>query len=188
MSTRFVSPALRIPLVAFAAMTCLGASQAPREVRPYFGEKFEEQQVTAWKYRQDYVEGILITGTERYISEVKKALELIETRDGRNWYYVRKHVRRITLTGHAGMDIGGGRFTSRESHEGSTEHLAGTIVHDAWHRELFVRGMPWEGEEAELFCLDRQNEFLTKLGAETVSPEEAVRSQYWKVDYWSRDW
>jgi hypothetical protein len=175
-----------LPLVLAAGIACLGADRPGDEtVPPLFRGKFEEQQVRARNYRQGYYEGILITGTAGYITAMEKALALIETADSKNWYYVRKHIRRITLTGHAGIDIGAGRFTSGD---GEVEFLAGSLVHDAWHRELYVSGKKWEGREAEIFCLEKQNGFLAGVNADLVDLEAALASEYWKIDYWERDW
>ena len=176
-------------LVLAAATTCLGASGPEDEtLSPLFRGKFEEQQVRARNYVQGYFEGILITGTAEYITDMRAALELIETADSSSWYYVRKHVRRITLTGHAGIDIAAGRFTSGAGEVGGVEFLAGSLVHDAWHRELYVSGEKWEGREAEIFCLKKQNGFLAGVNAAPVDLEAALASEYWKIDYWSRDW
>ena len=172
-----------------AGIVCLGADRPGDDaIAPLFQRKFEEQQVKARDYRQGYYEGILITGTAGYITAVRAALELIETADSSSWYYVRKHVRRITLTGHAGIDIASGRFTSGAGEVGGVEFLAGSLVHDAWHRELYVSGKKWEGREAEIFCLEKQNGFLAVVNAAPVDLEAALASEYWKIDYWSRDW
>jgi hypothetical protein len=178
-----------LSLVLAAGIACLGAGRpGDGAVPPLFLGKFEEQQVRARNYLQGYYEGILITGTAGYLTSMRKALELIETADPRNWYYVRKHIRRITLTGHAGIDIGAGRFTSGAGDVGEVNFLAGSLVHDAWHRELYVSGRRWQGREAEIFCLEKQNGFLTAVNAAPVDLETALASEYWKIDYWSRDW
>lgn len=176
-------------LVALLGISCLGAS-GPKKVavEPFFPEEYERWQLEERNHRQRYHEGILVTGTVTYISRVRDALELIESADPRNWYFVRKHVRRITLTGHAGMDVGGGRFTSGEGEGETGAWLAGKIVHDAWHRELYFRGRPWEGRDAEIFCLGKQREFLERVDSGPLNVEEALESEYWKVDYWARDW
>jgi hypothetical protein len=180
---------VRCLLVVLPAVFCLGASN-PKEgsLEPFFPEGYEERQLEERGHGQRYHEGILITGTADYISRVRDALDLVESADPRNWYFLRKHVRRITLTGHPGMDVGGGRFTSGEGEGETTAWLAGKIVHDAWHRELYLRGRPWEGREAEVFCLERQREFLARADGGALDVEEALRSEYWKVDYWARDW
>jgi hypothetical protein len=179
----------RVLLVASLAAASLAASRPDSgEVRPYFGENYEGAQIIARGYDQVYHEGIRITGTVAYIARVREALDLIEEKDPRNWYFVRKHVRRITLSGHPGMDIGGGRLTTASEEGVPAAVTAGGIVHEAWHRELFFSGAPWEGREAERFCLRKQNEALVLLGALPLDPDEALAGEYWKVDYWSRDW
>lgn len=179
----------RVFLVLVPALCCLGASR-PEEaaVRPYLGKHYEKVQSIVRGYSQEYHEGIKITGTPEYIARIREALELIEANDRRNWYFVRKHVRKITLSGHPGMDIGGGRLTTGSEEGVPSTVTAGGIVHEAWHRELFFSGRAWEGREAEAFCLQKQNEALAKMGGEPLDMEEVLRSGYWKVDYWSRDW
>jgi len=180
---------IRTVLLAALGICCLGASRPNMaEVEPYFGENYEKAQVIARGFDQTYHEGIMITGTSGYISRTREALELIEGRDPRNWYFVRKHVRRITLSGHPGMDIGGGRLTTGREEGATAEAIAGGIVHEAWHRELYLTGSLWDGREAEIFCLKKQNEALDKLDGVQLDMDEALRSEYWKVDYWSRDW
>lgn len=180
---------LRALSLAALAACCLGASRPPAEaVDPFFPEGYENLQVSARQHSQKYHEGIMITGTAGYIVQMGDALELIEKTDSRSWYFVRKHIRKITLTGHSGMDVGGGRFTSGEKSGEGAASTAGGIVHDAWHRELYVRGGPWEGREAEVFCLEKQNELLEKLKIPLLDIEEVIRSEYWRTDYWSRDW
>jgi hypothetical protein len=177
-----------LSLAALAAC-CLGASRPPAEaVRPFFQQGYESIQVSARQHSQEYHEGIMITGTAGYIAQMEGALELIERTDSRSWYFVRKHIRKITLTGHSGMDVGGGRFTSGEKSDEGAASTAGGIVHDAWHRELYVRGEPWEGREAEVFCLEKQNEVLGKLKSPLLDIEEVLKSEYWRTDYRSRDW
>lgn len=180
---------LRALSLAALAACCLGASRPPAgEVPPFFKEGYESALVSAGRHSQKYHEGIMITGTAGYIARMKDALELIEKSDSRSWYFVRKHIRKITLTGHSGMDVGGGRFTSGAVETEGAASTAGGIVHDAWHRELYLRGEAWEGREAEVFCLEKQNELLGKMESPLLDIEEVLRSEYWRSDYWSRDW
>jgi len=179
----------RALLLAALAASCLAASRPDTgQVRPYFGENYEEAQVIAYSYDQAYHEGIKVTGTGAYIERIRRALDLIEEKDPRNWYFVRKHIRRITLSGHPGMDVGGGRLTTGSEEGIPAAVTAGGIVHEAWHRELFFSGSPWEGREAERFCLGKQNEALERLGGTPLDLDKVLASEYWKVDYWSRDW
>jgi hypothetical protein len=180
---------VRILLLVAAGICCMGASRPGiGAVEPYFGEHYEEMQAVARQYEQKYHEGIKITGTSGYIARIRAALDLIEAKDSRNWYFVRKNIRRITLNGHSGIDIGGGRMTSAAGESEALETLAGGIVHEAWHRELYLMGRPWQGREAEVFCLRKQNEVLGKLNSAQLDLDEMLRSEYWKVDYWSRQW
>ena len=179
----------RVLIAAALAVCCLGASRPEGGgARAYFGRNYEKAQIRARGYEQVFHEGIRITGTGPYIARIRAALDLIEEMDPRNWYFVRKNVRLITLSGHAGMDIGGGRLTTGSEEGVAATVTAGGIVHEAWHRELFFSGREWEGREAEASCLRKQNEALEKFGAPTLDVEEVLRSEYWKVDYWSRDW
>jgi hypothetical protein len=156
--------------------------------RAFFEENFESIQMLARNYQQRWYEGIRVTGTEGFSGRIVEALALVEDTDTRNWYYVRKHIRKITLTGHPGMDVANGRLMSGGLAGESAVTAAGGIVHEAWHRELHFRGADWSGREAERLCIEKQNAFLSLLGAPPLNVEETLASEFWKVDYWSRDW
>ena len=174
---------------AVLAVCCIAAAPPERGAVPdFFPEGFEEREAAARNLRQVYHEGILITGSETYLSRVRAALLIVEETDSRSWYFVRKQIRRITMTGHTGVDVNGGRVTSREDGPGSAAELAAQIVHEAWHGESYSSGLPWDGPAAERFCIERQNEFLARLGLPRIDVETALRTEYWKVDYWSRTW
>ena len=175
-------------VIAFAVLDAGPASAGADSVEPFFPRDYDTRRVAVERHVQKYLEAVLITGTEEYVGRVSAALELIERTDPRSWYFVRKHVRKITLTGHPGMDIGGGRFTSGAGEGVERESLAGSIVHDAWHREHYVRGDPWEGRGAEIFCLERQNAFLAMVERPPLDIDEVVATAYWETDYWSRNW
>ena len=180
---------LRALLASVLAACCTAAAPPEHGAVPdFFPEGFEEREVTTRNLRQVYHEGILITGSESYISEVAAALQLVEETDSRSWYFVRKQIRRVTMAGHTGVDVNGGRITSREGGPGSAAGLAAQIVHEAWHGESYSSGLPWDGAAAERFCIERQNEFLARLGLPRIDVETALRTEYWKVDYWSRTW
>lgn len=161
-----------------------GAEKPPM----YFGERYEEGLAAARQYSRTYHEGILITGTPAFIERVRAALALIESADSRSWYFTRKHVRRITLNGHAGMDVGGGRITAGYEPDEEPGAFAGRIVHEMWHAELASSRTESAGQAEEAFCLARQNEFLVRAGLPGIDVERALASRYWKKDYWSRDW
>lgn len=156
--------------------------------RPYFEENYEQVQKAAFRHDWKYYEGVLISGTPRFLERAAAALALVEEKDPRNWYFVRKHIRKITLTGHSGMDVANGRLMSGALAEESTVAAAAGIVHEAWHRELHFRGDDWTGREAEKICIEKQNAFLALLGAPPLDVEATLASEFWKVDYWSRDW
>jgi hypothetical protein len=193
-SARFTCPdsrsfngaaALVIALLLFPAPASRAVEKAER---PYFSEGFEQAQRTAFRYEWKYYEGILITGPADFIDRFARALALIEKEDPNSWYFVRKHIRKITRTGHPGMDVANGRLMSGDLEGESTASAAGGIIHEAWHRELHFRGEIWRGRIAEQACMERQNAFLRLVGATPLDIEETLSSEYWKVDYWSRDW
>lgn len=171
-------------VLALLVPAVVGAEKPPT----YFGERYEEGLAAARKFSSAYHEGIRITGTSAFIERVRAALALIESADSRSWYFTRKHVRRITLNGHAGMDIGGGRMTAADEPDQEPAAFAGRIVHEAWHAELALNGEVSEGEAAEAFCLARQDEFLVRAGFPGIDVERTLASRYWEKDYWSRDW
>jgi hypothetical protein len=176
-------------LAVLLGLCCLGAANPDQDApAPFLPEDYEQRQVATHQYRQSRWEGILITGTEEYLARVTAALALIEATDSRSWHFVRKHVRLITLNGHAGMDVGAGRITTDDARRGGVVNLAAQIIHEAWHRELSWSGLACEGRVAEIFCIAKQNEFLRRSRLPTIDLDEALRSEYWTVDYWSRNW
>ncbi len=179
---------IRLLLLAVLAIASMGASRPGNGPAAFFPEDYEKTGAAGEKFSQRFYEGILVTGPGWFLDDAGKALGVIEGNDARNWYFVRKHVRRVTYTGHSGMDIGGGRFTSGGSDRDDPVDRAASIVHDAWHRELYFRGRQWEGREAEIFCLSKQNEFLKLLRREPLDVEKVLGSEYWKTGYWSRAW
>lgn len=186
---RGIRQGLRTLLAPALAACCIAAAPPEQGAVPdFFPEGFDEREAASRNLRQRYHEGILITGSDAYISRVRAALRLLEETDSRSWYFVRKQIRRITMTGHTGVDVNGGRITSREDGPGSAAGLAAQIVHEAWHGESYSSGQPWEGPAAERFCIERQNEFLGRLGLPLIDVETALRSEYWMVEYWSRSW
>jgi hypothetical protein len=174
-------------LCLLTAAACLGFT-GPQRPDPYFEEEFEEELASGAQMVQTYHEAIRLTGTPEFVRSIRAALDLLEAADPRNWYFVRKQIRKITLTGHSGMDVFAGRYTSGHLPDEHPAQAAGRLVHDAWHRELFRRGEPWTGREAEEFCLARQNEFLARAGHPPLDSAAALATGYWTVDYWLRDW
>jgi hypothetical protein len=174
--------------VAIALALLFPAAARAEKPPTYFGERYEEGLAAARSYAGSYYEGILITGTPAFVGRARAALALIESKDSRSWLFTRKHVRRITLNGHAGMDIGGGRITADDEPGEQPEAFAGRIVHEAWHGELALSGDVRSAEEAEAFCLAHQNEFLVRAGFPGIDVARTLASRYWEKDYWSRDW
>ena len=176
-------------LVLLPALLWAGLSHSGEvAARGYFDENFESLQMLARNHSQRWYEGIRITGTAGFSDRIAEALALVENTDPREWYFVRKHIRKITLTGHPGMDVAIGRLMSGPLEGESAEMTAGGIVHEACHRELHFQAVPWNGREAERICIEKQNAFLSRLGAPPLNVEETLASEYWKVDYWARDW
>ena len=174
---------------AALALACLLPAAAGAEKPPaYFGDRYEEGLAAARNLVSVHHEGIRITGTPVFIARVRAALAIVEWNDSHSWHFTRKHVRRITLNGHAGMDIGGGRITAADDPSERPAAFASRIVHEVWHAELAVSDEAGDALAAESFCLARQNEFLLRVGLPALDVERTLASRYWEKEYWSRDW
>ena len=161
--------------------------------RPFFTQSYhprnlEATLVEAHGYLQESYNGILITGTKEYIMAGKKALDLIKKKDPYHWQIVQRNITRITLNGHPGITMDNGRFTSSASYSKSETWFAGSIVHDAWHRQYFRNWETYSGREGEKKCMEKQNNFLRRVGHSLLNIEDRLRTEYWKIGYEQRKW
>jgi hypothetical protein len=127
---------------------------------------------------------IEITGSERFVSRVKGALQLIEEKSPGAWQVVALHVRKIEEGDKTGMFpylplspavIGTRTFLC------SVAWCAGAIVHNAYHAKLYeeykkehgasVPDDAWSGPEAEKKCLDFQIMTMREVGAPVYERE-----------------
>jgi hypothetical protein len=117
-------------------------------------------------------DGIDLEGDDEFIAHVKDALELLASKAPEPYAAVRTSVTRIrSVPSFSGMchDTGTYRvgvvtaYAPGYPREQQAVWLAGTIVHDACHRDRFVQGLELSGRDAELACLQLQLASLKQI-------------------------
>ncbi|MDO8511093.1 MAG: hypothetical protein Q7S55_02915 [Nanoarchaeota archaeon] len=134
--------------------------------------------------------GIAIEGFPTYTQNIIEALDLIYYRDQGNWSIVQNNITVIRFNPPSRIDVYTGVFDTDANITTSTQYqplqwVAGEIVHDAWHREYFRRGEIYNGWEGEKKCMERQNEFFTKIRYPLVDVEKKLQTRYWETQ---RNW
>ncbi len=133
---------------------------------------------------------IKIEGPEEYKQNIVQALEMIYAKDPRNWYVVRRNINLIRLHPPSGMNVDAGIYNTDDNKSTPwkyqpLEWVAGEIVHDAWHREYYRRDETYDGREGERKCMERQNEFFSKVGYPPLNIETYLQTRYWEI---KRNW
>ena len=119
------------------------------------------------------VSGVLIEGSEAFVTQVEKALDLLKNRTPEWHTYATSGLDKIEevteLTG-AGVSVGDRRFDITPGHvfsgglsESALIWLAGAIVHDACHVHLFEAGLTYYGLDGERACLQIHIEALEAI-------------------------
>ena len=112
---------------------------------------------------------IEIIGDDEFVAHAEAALALLEERAPQWHAEVLESVDRIQFVeAGSGMDVftrtfNVGRQTAYAPGYGvedQVEWLAGAIVHDACHSEMYIEGRQYSGRDAELECLIEQAESL----------------------------
>jgi hypothetical protein len=154
-------------------------------------------------------ESIEIVGRQEYIDQVAKALELLQRKSPDAYAKVKKYVLRIKEVER--YEENGMRadedpptfymdtkeaFCRENDSDFCVQWCAGSIVHDAYHSQLYHDyreehgSVPpyhvWQGEKAEGLCLERQKAICCELGAS----DELLKflDQVIKCRYWEKRW
>ena len=153
--------------------------------------------ITATPSPTSVPEGIRIFGADEFVTQVESALQLLEERAPDALERVRQGIARIvSVPAGSGMDV----FTKTFQVGWVTAFapgfdapqqviwLAGTIVHDACHSNLYAEGRVYYGKEGELTCLREQLEVLDLIDDETffsnyieelIEGADDPENQYW---------
>lgn len=150
---------------------------------------------------------ISIKGDSGCISDTEQALQLIKDRA---FSYYERIVRYVGVIECA--ERGSGMYAWESpprylvgsvTRNSGTLWYAGTIVHDAYHSELYhtyrsdhpdqvVPDHIWTGRDAEFVCLQVQAEALYQMGADQSTVDyvrnEAINTNYWEGNYEDRWW
>ena len=148
--------------------------------------------------------GIEIVGDSDFAAWTNEALQLIEERAPEAYTDVVESVRKIrSVDQGSGINVRTrvyrvGEVTAHApGHEPRLQLLwyAGTIVHEACHRDRYEEGVAYSGKDAELACLAVQKQALIRLGGDTYMPgyiqdlidgADDPANQYWNKA--SRHW
>ena len=129
--------------------------------------------------------GIEIEGLGWRTTKVIRALDLIYYRDPQNWLAVEKNIKKIRYNPPSGMLVYSGIFDTNANDSEDYRWVGGAIVHDAWHREYYLREEVYGGREGEKKCLERQNEFFWRIGHPLLNIEQLLGTRYWESqDRW----
>ncbi|MFH0752106.1 MAG: hypothetical protein V1914_00750 [archaeon] len=139
------------------------------------------------KHNPKTVGNIVISGKKSFVSDITSALNLLLEKDPKNWEFVQKNLTEILESEHSGVTCEEGIFKFKNKPYNS-KWIASVLIHESWHIEYFLTGEPYDGEEAERRCMEKQNEFLALVGYKKINIEKLLKTKYWEVDYEERDW
>jgi hypothetical protein len=141
--------------------------------------------------------GIEIRGSEDFKTWTTQALDLLKTKTPPHYQLVMDSVWVIeSVTAGSGMVVQEKRFKVGDETAHAPGHpaanqliwFASTIVHDANHSALFIKGQTYSGKEAEVACLKVQREALQKIENGTyytnyvqglIDGADDPKNQYW---------
>lgn len=147
---------------------------APQEV-PVRMPQAERSVYSNFLYR-----GIEIEGLGWRTIKIIQALDLIYYQDPQNWLAVEKNIKKIRYNPPSGMHLYSGIFDTNANDGEDYRWVGGEIVHDAWHREYYLREEVHGGREGEKKCMERQNEFFLRIGYPQLNVEKTLETRYWE--------
>ena len=135
------------------------------------------------RYKIDFFDGIKIVGSKIFIDHTKKALRLLKKKTpGTYRTLVLKHLRCIKYGKFSYVDDAGVFRVSSITAYPDLAWYASTIVHEAYHRELAVRGLVHSGTSAELKCIKAQIRAGLRIGLSKHEIEylKSLDGTHWK--------
>ncbi len=153
-----------------------------------FGEEIDLSVLSSVpKTYEEKYDSFLIIGTPEYLVAARSQLDMIRERDPVSWKKVKENITKISLTGKTATYVVDGRIEVCWKPGYSNEYSASQIVHEACHITQFKQGRYFSDEKAELECLKKQNNFLRKIGYETLDEFKTMKTRWWEVPYWDRN-
>lgn len=140
---------------------------------------------------------IQIVGSDAFVTQVRAALQILAEHAPDALEGVERGISRIaSVPAGSGMDVYSRTyrigiataFAPGFSVSGQVIWLAGTIVHDACHSNLYAQGRAFWGKAAEVTCLERQLEALDQIDGgsffsnyveELIEGADDPEHQYW---------
>lgn len=134
-----------------------------------------------------------VVGSKDFTTSVEAALNLLKEKDNAAYQRINKYLSKIVENENSGVDVYSKTFFLGKGtvSTGDVFWLAGVIVHDAYHSELFTLNKPYTGAEAEKACNQQQKTALKNIGAPDnylTYLDEVSESQYWEVPFEQRGW
>ena len=145
-----------------------------------------------------------MVGSEEFVAQVQAALDLLVERAPKAFVRVEEGINTIlSVQAGSGMDVysktynvgNQSAFAPGFARSDQVVWLAGTIVHDACHSNLYVAGEDFMGKVAEITCLTRQLEaldfiddgsYFSNYVNELILGADDPNNQYWNVP--NRHW
>lgn len=134
-----------------------------------------------------------VIGSAAFKGKVGQALELLKAKAPDSYQNVCKYLYKIVENANSGVDIYSKTFFlgSGTIQQGDVYWVAGVIVHDAYHSQLYSNGQAFVGAGAEETCNQVQKKALRDIGAPDyylTYLDEVSKSQYWEVPFNQRSW
>lgn len=187
--------AVRGQWVVFQPVAGGAATAAPGALalaKPAASVPASPQTVAPASYPSAAGAGPAIVGSEAFQRKVQQALDLLKTRAPASWEIVRANLLVIREAAASGAYVTERRYDIGPVTAASDPiWLASTIVHDAYHVQLYREGKPYMGAEGEAAALAKQREALVALGAPAymiAHLDNVMATRYWEVPYTQRNW
>jgi len=139
--------------------------------------------------------GISILGSDRFIKQTVRALEIIKDKSKKDHNKITKYLKSIQSAKFSGMDLEKAQFNAGKptvfGH--SVDWYASSIVHDVHHFYLHsTKRLLWKQKNFrrhEKLCITEQVRFLRKIGAPKYVINHckgALKTKYWEIE--KRSW
>ncbi|MFZ5754951.1 MAG: hypothetical protein ACOY3J_12020 [Bacillota bacterium] len=143
--------------------------------------------------QSSFNKGVLVAGSSSFKSKINQSLALLHKKTPYYGAKVDKYLKEIRESNHSGVKVETGVFHLGKGTINNQDivWLASVIVHDAYHVELYKKGKPYAGREAEAACIREQKKFLQAVDAPAhyfTYLDKVLESNYWEIPFENRTW
>lgn len=150
-----------------------------------FTDFFNIDELIPKDYYYSTYDGVTIIGPGDFTSKTLEALKYVKENDKEKYNYVKTNITKIKMWGFSGVNV---LFKSvgidERTYKADLRWYSSVLIHEACHINLFDRliwGYIWvRGENAERICMEKQNEFFSKIGYPLLDIEEILKTKHWK--------